>query len=121
MFLRSLPGPRAAARQNQACRVILTEVPVRFERFSFGSLRIDGVTYDHDVVIDNGEVRKRNKKPSKKFRKAFGHTPLSLQEEIPLEMQAPNDRNWKRRFAGHGGSEARSRAPQDQAPDPADC
>jgi len=25
---------------------------VRFENFSFGSIRIDGVTYEHDVVID---------------------------------------------------------------------
>jgi hypothetical protein len=36
---------------------------MRFEEFSFGSIRIDGVSYDHDVVIDRGEVRKRKKKP----------------------------------------------------------
>ena len=60
---------------------------MRFETFSFGSLRIDGVTYDHDVVIDRGEVRKRIKKPSKKFREAFGHTPLSLEEEIPWKCR----------------------------------
>ena len=63
------------------------EAPVRFERFSFGSLGIDGVTYGHDVVIDRGEVRKRNKKPSRKFRKAFDHTPLSLEEEIPWKCR----------------------------------
>ena len=56
---------------------------MRFEKFSFGSIRIDGTTYEHDVVIDRGEVRKRKKKPSKKFRDAFGHTPLSIEEEIP--------------------------------------
>jgi len=28
-------------------------------------------------------VRKRKKKPSKQFRDAFGHTPLSLKEQIP--------------------------------------
>jgi hypothetical protein len=56
---------------------------MRFEGFSFGSIRIDGTTYEHDVVIDQGEVRKRVKKPSKKFREEFGHTPLSLEEEIP--------------------------------------
>jgi hypothetical protein len=61
--------------------------PVRFETFSFGSLRIDGVTYDHDVVIDRGEVRKRKKRPSQKFREAFGHTPLSLEEEIPWQCR----------------------------------
>ncbi len=56
---------------------------MRFEKFSFGSIRIDGVTHEHDVVIDRGQVRKRRKKPSKKFRDAFGHTPLSIEEDIP--------------------------------------
>jgi len=56
---------------------------MRFEEFSFGSIRIDGVSYDHDVVIDRGEVSKRKKKASKKFREAFGHTPLSVKEDIP--------------------------------------
>jgi hypothetical protein len=56
---------------------------MRFEAFSFGSIRIDGVTYEHDVVIDRGKVGRRKKKPSKKFRAAFGHTPLSLEEKIP--------------------------------------
>jgi hypothetical protein len=32
-----------------------------FESFSFGSIRIDSVTYDHDLVIDRGEVRKRKR------------------------------------------------------------
>jgi hypothetical protein len=56
---------------------------MRFEAFSFGSIRIDGVTYDHDVLIDRGEVHKRKKKPSKKFHDNFGHTPLSAEERIP--------------------------------------
>ncbi len=56
---------------------------MRFEDLSFGSIRIDGVTHEHDVVIDRGQIRKRKKKPSKKFRDAFGHTPLSIKEEIP--------------------------------------
>ena len=56
---------------------------IRFDAFSFGSIRIDGITYEHDVVIDHGQVRKRKKKPSKKFRGEFGHTPLSAEELIP--------------------------------------
>jgi len=56
---------------------------MRFESFSFGSIHIDGVTYTHDVMIDRGQVRKRKKKPSKKFRNDFGHTPLSMEEDIP--------------------------------------
>lgn len=60
---------------------------MRFEDFRFGSIRIDGVTYEHDVVIDRGEVSKRKKKPSKKFRDQFGHTPLSLAEKIPWKCR----------------------------------
>jgi hypothetical protein len=56
---------------------------MRFEGFSFGSIRIDGITYEHDVVLDRGKIRKREKKPSKKFRERFGHTPLSADEKIP--------------------------------------
>jgi hypothetical protein len=60
---------------------------MRFEAFSFGSIRIDGVTYTHDVVIDREQVRKRKKKPSRKFREAFGHTPLSVAEDIPWKCR----------------------------------
>jgi hypothetical protein len=45
---------------------------VHFDNFSFGTLRIDGSTYKKDVVIDRGEIRKREKRPSKKFRDEFG-------------------------------------------------
>jgi hypothetical protein len=56
-------------------------------KFSFGQITIDGITYERDVVIDHGKVRKRNKKPSKKFRDAYAHTPLSMAEEIPWKCR----------------------------------
>ena len=56
---------------------------MHFGKFSFGALRIDGSTYEQDVVIDRGEIRKRKKTPSRKFRDEFGHTPLSIEEKIP--------------------------------------
>jgi hypothetical protein len=56
---------------------------MRISHFAFGVLEIDGVTYEHDVVIDRGEIQKRKKKASKKFRDAFGHTPLSVEENLP--------------------------------------
>ena len=56
---------------------------MRFDKFSFGSIRIDGSTYEHDVIIDRGEIRKRKKKPSKKFREQFGHMPLSMKRKSP--------------------------------------
>lgn len=60
---------------------------MRFGTFSFGSIEIDDVSYDHDVVIDRGEIHKRKKQPSKKFRDEYGHTPLSVQEEIPWKCR----------------------------------
>jgi hypothetical protein len=56
---------------------------VRFRHFEFGVIEIDGVTYEQDLVVDRGEIRRRKKKASKKFRDAFGHTPLSVEENIP--------------------------------------
>jgi hypothetical protein len=56
---------------------------VRIENFSFGSIDIDGRTYTQDVVLDRGKVRKRRKAASKRYRDSYGHTPLSVEEEIP--------------------------------------
>lgn len=56
---------------------------MRFGSFSFGSTQIDGVTYEYDVVINGRSIRKRKKKPSKRFHGAYGHTPLSVAEDIP--------------------------------------
>jgi len=56
---------------------------VRLTDYSFGSVRVEGVTYDHDLIIDRGKIRKRKKAASRKFRGAYGHTPLSIAEDIP--------------------------------------
>jgi hypothetical protein len=69
---------------------------MRFTGYSFGSLRVDGVTYDHDLIIDRGKIRKRNKAASKRFRGAYGHTPLSIAEDIPWRC--------RRLVAGAGGA-----------------
>jgi hypothetical protein len=60
---------------------------MRFDHFSFGTIRIDGSTCEHDIVIDHGEIRKRRKGPSKQFGDAFGHTPLSIEEKIPWKCR----------------------------------
>src|SRR6266516_7068113 len=60
---------------------------MRIDRFTFGSIRIDGVIYEHDVVIARGRVRKRKKKASKPFRDVFGHTPVSVEENIPWDCR----------------------------------
>ena len=49
----------------------------------FGEIEVEGERYGYDIVIDEGKVRKRIKKPSKPYRDKFGHTPLSAKEKIP--------------------------------------
>jgi hypothetical protein len=56
-------------------------VKAKFVRF--GEVRIEGQRYDHDVVIDAGRIRRRRKGPSKALREQYGHTPLSVDEDIP--------------------------------------
>jgi hypothetical protein len=56
---------------------------LEFGRFEFGSIEIERTTYEHDVVIDGGRIRKRKKGPSKTLRSTYGHTPLSAAEDIP--------------------------------------
>ena len=41
------------------------------------------MTCDHDLIIDRAKIRKRKKAASRKFRGEYGHTPLSVAEDIP--------------------------------------
>jgi hypothetical protein len=41
---------------------------MEFGRYMFGSIEIDGMTYEHDVLIEGGRIRKRKKGPSKALR-----------------------------------------------------
>jgi len=82
-------GPYYADRMSKrgGGRKQLEKAGMDFEAYSFGSIRINGTTYEYDVVIDRGQVSKRNKKPSKKFRAAFGHTPISIEEDLPWKCR----------------------------------
>lgn len=55
------------------------------DKFQFGRVRVEGKVYEYDVVISRRGVRKRKKKRSKRFKKKFGHTPLSIRENIPWD------------------------------------
>jgi hypothetical protein len=57
--------------------------PMHIQDFSFGRISIDGSTYERDVIIEGGQIHKRKKKPSKRFKDDYGHTPLSNEEKIP--------------------------------------
>ena len=58
---------------------------MKFQQFSFGQIRIDGIEYGYDVVIDRGKVGKRKRKP-------------------PRSSAKPSDTRrslWKRRSRGN--------------------
>ena len=60
---------------------------MKFGKLKFGSITIDGTSYRHDVVIDRGRVSRRKKRPSKKYREQYGHTPVSTEEQIPWKCR----------------------------------
>ncbi len=60
---------------------------MKVKNLSFGSITIDGETYNKDVIIDGGSIKKRKKAESKKYRDMFGHTPLSPDENIPWDCK----------------------------------
>ncbi len=49
----------------------------------WGKITVDGRLYDHDIVITDGVVTKRDKSVSKPLSVKYGHTPLTVGENIP--------------------------------------
>jgi hypothetical protein len=60
---------------------------MKWSKYRFGSIKIDGKAYEKDLVLDRGGLRQRKKKPSRAYRKQFGHTPVSLKEAIPWQCK----------------------------------
>lgn len=60
---------------------IVEPMDIHYPRF--GKIVVGGETFDHDVIIDEGDVRRRDKGPSRPLRSDHGHTPLSIEEDIP--------------------------------------
>jgi hypothetical protein len=56
---------------------------VKAKLVTFGEIQIEGDRYTSDVVIEGGVIRRRRKGPSKALRHLFGHTPLSVAEDVP--------------------------------------
>jgi len=56
----------------------------------FGWIEIEGVRYNHDIVIHTDQtITKRKKKLSKNRKEEFGHTPLSGDELSDLLTERP--------------------------------
>ena len=60
---------------------------MKVNKLSFGSITIDGESFEKDVIIDHGVVKKRKKGESKQYHDRFGHTPLSVEENIPWDCR----------------------------------
>ena len=87
---------------------------MKAEVLGFGEIELDGERYDHDIVIEAGEVKKRKKGVSKRFRDEYGHTPLSAEEDLPWggkQLIVGYWRVWK--TADHAGRRGRGEAPWD--------
>ena len=76
---------------------------MRFDKFAFGSLQIDGSTYEHDVVIDRGEIRKRKKKPFQKIPRGVRPHAAVRRGKDTLEMQTTRCRHGRVRRASSDG------------------
>jgi hypothetical protein len=60
-------------------------------RTCYGWVEIDGVRYNHDVIVHrNRSVEKRSKKKSRKCRGFFRHTPLADNELTFLGKEKPD-------------------------------
>jgi hypothetical protein len=76
-------GTGPAAGTGHTIRMRARECQHAIHRLLLRVHPVDGVTYDHDLILDRGKIRKRHKAASRKFRGADGHTPLSVAEDIP--------------------------------------
>ena len=57
---------------------------------SYGWIEIEGVRYEHDVIVHRDRsVERRSKKKSRKYRGYFSHTPLAETELAFLEKEQP--------------------------------
>src|SRR5262249_38018681 len=63
-----MASERAHRRQSLVLRLATKDQAMEIEGTTFGTITIDGKTYEHDVIIRlSGEVVKRKKKLSKKY------------------------------------------------------
>src|SRR5205807_543408 len=60
---------------------------MRFDKFSFGSLQIDGSSYEHDVLLAEFLGRLPLAFGDLPAIDQFGHTPLSVEENIPWKCR----------------------------------
>jgi hypothetical protein len=60
---------------------------LKVDSYEFGCIVIDGQEYTNDIIIDRKKIVRRHKKASKDLKSSYGHTPLSIRENIPWECR----------------------------------
>ncbi len=60
---------------------------MKVDHLSFGKIIIDGQTYREDIVIVDKQIIHREKDASRKWKAKYGHTPLSVEENIPWQCR----------------------------------
>ncbi len=56
---------------------------MKVEEIGFGRVKIDGKEYTEDFIVSKGKIEKRKKENSRKYKAKYGHTPLTIEENIP--------------------------------------
>ena len=56
-------------------------------KVSVGEVVIDGKHYTEDIVIDKSTITRRKKSVSRMSKGIYGHTPLTVHENIPWECR----------------------------------
>jgi hypothetical protein len=80
------PPPERSGEGVEAPQPQVAGAPdIVFEKF--GEIVVNGEKLDHDIVLENGQVRKREKGPSRPRRPEFNHTPLTPAEAIPWNCE----------------------------------
>lgn len=59
----------------------------RIDALVFGRITVDGKQLEEDVIFEHGKVRERDKGPSRALKAQYGHTPLTVKEEIPWDCK----------------------------------
>jgi hypothetical protein len=100
------PNKRLAVLKRPCVKKITgSEVPINFGAFSFGSIRIDGINYEHVSSSTVAQFASGREAVETLSRGIWTHAGIGRGGN-PVGLQTLGDRYWGRRIAGHGLGQA---------------
>jgi len=75
---------------------------MKFQQFSFGQIRIDGIEYGYDVVIDRGKVGNKEEEGFQEVPRGLWTHAALAGRGYPVEMPSLGGRHGRRSTTGHG-------------------